>query len=93
MWGTWYRVIAPRASTANTMSHRNSGKPLMSGGENRQKNVTANGTAEANMNGCRRPSRDRQLSDSEPASGSVTASNTSAMPTASPAYVPESPST
>ena len=37
------------------------------------------------MNGCRRPNRERQLSDIEPAIGSVMASIISAMPTAKPA--------
>ena len=55
--------------------------------------VTASGRIEAYMNGWRRPKRECQWSDSEPASGSVNASTMSAVPTAMPASVPGRPST
>ena len=45
------------------------------------------------MKGWRRPWREFQWSESEPASGSVNASTTSAIPTAAPAKVPGIPST
>ena len=43
------------------------------------------------MNGWRRPSLPFQLSDSDPATGSVTASNNKAMNSAAPVTVPGSP--
>lgn len=89
--------MAPRVRIANAVSQVN--RPhsprlwTSPGGHRRPVNASASGTAEAYMKGCRRPRRERQLSDSDPASGSVTASKMSAIISASPASVPGSSST
>ena len=56
-------------------NHANSVVPCTSGGLNTHQNDNAIGTGAMNMNKCRRPHRfDRHRSDSEPISGSETAS-------------------
>ena len=51
------------------------------------------GASETHISGCRRPSRERQLSETEPTIGSLIASNTIAMPSATPVSQPSRPST
>ena len=89
--------MAPRVRMANTVSQAKSPhSPSVStlpGGQSRPTKASASGTAEAYMKGWRRPRRDFQLSDSDPASGSVTASNSRAIISAKPASVPGSSST
>ena len=89
--------MAPRVRMANTVSQAASphspNTVTSPGGQNSPVNASASGTAEAYMKGWRRPSLDCQLSDSEPANGSVTASNSRAMKSARPASVPGNSST
>jgi hypothetical protein len=83
-----------RTRTAHTVSHRKSGiSPSPSGGANKKKNVSASGNEAETMKGWRRPQRVRARSESDPAIGSVTASQTIAIPSARPVSVPERPST
>ena len=62
-------------------------------GANSRKKLTPRGTAEAYMNGWRRPRGPRQRSDTLPAMGSVTASKSNAKAMAAPAKPPDNPST
>ena len=54
---------------------------------------SASGTAPANMNGCRRPSRDQLLSEIEPTSGSMRESTARATNSEMPARLLERPQT
>lgn len=63
------------------------------GGANSATVSTATGTTAQNMNGWRRPQRERKPSDQEPATGSDAPSAIVAMATPRPVSVPESPST
>jgi hypothetical protein len=79
---------------AQTRSHAKScGCVNPSGGRNSKANESAIGTGAAYMNGWRRPKRERQPSESEPITGSATASTQSARKIAAPVQVPGSPST
>ena len=83
-----------RKLTDSSISQRNSAvSPKREGSAKSRFKVSTIGTSDAAMKGTRRPRRDCQPSDSDPTSGSITASTTSPAPSASPARPPGSPHT